>query len=173
VHDHGTGYGIYGARLGRNTKQLAWLMDHGYARDSLIGQVRYQAIESARLGGAAWAALKNATAGNLMAGGRTYEHYFEAPGRDNNRNSQIGAAWRAHRDAIASQPAREGLNASIRQRAAAAHMIKGEANINLKLHGFPRGTRTEVTPTGGLFKNVRIDRGRAAPMADTGGTTER
>jgi hypothetical protein len=80
---------------------LAWLKNNSYARDSLIGQVRYQAIESAKRGGAAWAALKNATAGNLGPGGRTYEAGFEAPARINNRNAQIGAAWRAHRDAAA------------------------------------------------------------------------
>jgi hypothetical protein len=99
VHDQGTGYGIYGARLERRTQMLNWLRGHGYARDSLVGQVRYQAIESAKRGGAAWAALKNATAGNLGSGGRTYEAGFEAPARINNRNAQISTAWRAHRDA--------------------------------------------------------------------------
>jgi hypothetical protein len=100
VHDRNTGYGIYGARLDRRTNMLTWLKNNGYARDSLIGQVRYMAIESAKRGGAAWAALKNATAENLMAGGRTYEHYFEGPARDNNRNAQIGAAYRAHGEAV-------------------------------------------------------------------------
>ena len=38
VHDHGTGYGIYGARLGRRDKMLSWLQENGFAKDSLEGQ---------------------------------------------------------------------------------------------------------------------------------------
>ena len=41
-----TGYGIYGARLGRRDKMLKWLKDNGYAPDSLEGQSRYMAIEA-------------------------------------------------------------------------------------------------------------------------------
>jgi hypothetical protein len=68
---------------------------------------------------------------------------------------------------------RQGLDASIRQRAVAAHEIKGSANIHLKMSGFPRGVRTSVERAGQLFKEVKVDRGRASPMADTGGATER
>jgi hypothetical protein len=35
VHDNGTGYGIYGARLGRRDRMLSWLAANGYAKDSL------------------------------------------------------------------------------------------------------------------------------------------
>jgi hypothetical protein len=35
VHDNGTGYGIYGARLERRDKMLAWLQANGYPKDSL------------------------------------------------------------------------------------------------------------------------------------------
>jgi hypothetical protein len=45
VHDQGTGYGIYGARLARRDRMLAWLSQHGYAKDSLEGQARYMAHE--------------------------------------------------------------------------------------------------------------------------------
>lgn len=46
VHDGGTGYGIYGARLERRTRMLAWLKANGYAPDSAEGQMRYMAREA-------------------------------------------------------------------------------------------------------------------------------
>ena len=40
VHDHGTGYGIYRARLGRRDKMAPeWLAANGYAKDFLEGQL--------------------------------------------------------------------------------------------------------------------------------------
>ena len=46
VHDKGTGYGIYGARLERRAKMFKWLADNGYAKDSLEGQAKYMAHEA-------------------------------------------------------------------------------------------------------------------------------
>jgi hypothetical protein len=97
VHDAGTGYGIYGARLHRRTKMLAWLARNGYDRNSLVGQTRYMAIEAKKRGGAGWARLAGATPGNMGLSGRdSFTHYFEGPAVDNNRSSQIASAYRAH-----------------------------------------------------------------------------
>jgi hypothetical protein len=41
-----TGYGIYGARLDRRDKMLAWLKANGYAPNSAEGQMRYMAREA-------------------------------------------------------------------------------------------------------------------------------
>lgn len=46
VHDQGTGYGIYGARLDRRTRMFNWLDRNGFSRNSLEGQVRYMAKEA-------------------------------------------------------------------------------------------------------------------------------
>ena len=46
VHDNGTGYGIYGARLDRRSKMLAWLAQNGYSQNSLEGQSKYMAHEA-------------------------------------------------------------------------------------------------------------------------------
>ena len=45
-HDQGTGYGIYGARLGRRAAMFNWLAANGYAKDSAEGQMRYMAHEA-------------------------------------------------------------------------------------------------------------------------------
>lgn len=46
VHDQGTGYGIYGARLDRRTRMFNWLDRNGFSRNSLEGQIRYMAKEA-------------------------------------------------------------------------------------------------------------------------------
>lgn len=46
IHDQGTGYGIYGARLDRRDTMLAWEREHGFVKDSLEGQVREMAHQS-------------------------------------------------------------------------------------------------------------------------------
>ena len=46
VHDQGTGYGIYGARLDRRSRMFNWLDKNGFSRNSLEGQVRYMAKEA-------------------------------------------------------------------------------------------------------------------------------
>ena len=101
VHDQGTGYGLYGARNERRTAMLAWLRANGYARDSLVGQTRYMVIEAHRRGGRAWSSVRAATEANISNNGLVFEHFFEGPARDNNRNAQIREAYRAHRDNVA------------------------------------------------------------------------
>jgi Phage tail lysozyme len=94
VHDHGTGYGIYGARDPRNarshaelrkTKMLEWLAQHGYAKNSLEGQARYmghEAMSDPRFS-ATRRALMNATESGIAAATHIITPNFEAPGVDN------------------------------------------------------------------------------------------
>ena len=96
VHDRGTGYGIYGARLERRAAMFSWLKAHGYDKDSLVGQTRYMAIEAHKRGGAAWHALTGATPENLATGNWTFTAGFEAPAIVNDRMAQTAAAYRAH-----------------------------------------------------------------------------
>ena len=83
IHDGGTGYGIYGARLIRMNRMLGWMAQHGYARDSLEGQSRYMAHEAMNSGayGRTRAALEHANAGNLGDVAQTVGEEFENPNR--------------------------------------------------------------------------------------------
>ena len=85
VHDHGTGYGIYGARHERRTAMLDWLASHGYEKDSLIGQTRYMAIDAKERGGEAWDALTGATKENVFEVGRAVTERCEVPRGGNDR----------------------------------------------------------------------------------------
>jgi hypothetical protein len=46
----------------------------------------------------------------------------------------------------------------------AEHKVTGDASVRIDLAGFPRGTKTKADITG-LFKEVKINRGRALPTA--------
>ncbi len=79
-----TGYGIYGARKERRTYMFEWLREHGFAKDSLEGQMRYMVYEALhgnrlRKYPKTRAALMNATGENLNAGVYTVESEFESP----------------------------------------------------------------------------------------------
>jgi Phage tail lysozyme len=93
IHDHGTGYGIYGARLDRRDRMLSWLSGHGFAKDSLEGQQRYQAHEAMtdKHYAASRRALMNATDPNIA--GDIVEHNFEHPRRDNDRHGAFKKAY--------------------------------------------------------------------------------
>ncbi|MGY3278124.1 phage tail tip lysozyme [Bradyrhizobium sp. S3.7.6] len=80
-HDGGTGYGIYGARLGRAKRMLSWLKENGYAHNDLEGQSRYMAHEAMtdQAYAASRRALMGATAGNLGQVNGVLTDNFEAP----------------------------------------------------------------------------------------------
>lgn len=79
-HDGGTGYGIYGARLGRRARMFAWLEKNGYAKNSLEGQAKYMAHEAmSGAYGPSRRALMGATSDNLASVNRTLTDNFEAP----------------------------------------------------------------------------------------------
>ena len=94
-HDHGTGYGVYGARLERRDAMLAWLAANGYAKDSLEGQMRYMAHE----------AMTNSrfarTRDHLMRGDvdpgsiNDVTGNFESPTVINDRRASVNSALRA------------------------------------------------------------------------------
>jgi uncharacterized protein (TIGR02594 family) len=54
-----------------------------------------------------------------------------------------------------------GLDANAREHTSMNHKFKGEATMNIKLAGFPRGTTHDVKMAGDLFKEVKLVRGRA------------
>jgi len=94
-HDSGTGYGIYGARLGRRDRMLAWLKANNYPADSLEGQARYMAHEA--MTDETYAPTRAALMGGatLQEGTVTTRWNFESPGvpRDAER---IAGALRAY-----------------------------------------------------------------------------
>jgi hypothetical protein len=111
VHDQGTGYGIYGARLGRRTAMLRWLAEHGYARNSAEGQMRYMAHD-------AMSGRYPRTRSALMAGGfgpattNTITAEFEAPKIVNARHGAVVGAYNAPRIAT---PKKESDGSGVRR----------------------------------------------------------
>jgi hypothetical protein len=45
------------------------------------------------------------------------------------------------------------------------HALHGRASVDINLKGFPRGTKT-AAKTEGIFNEVRLNRGRAVPIAE-------
>lgn len=99
VHDNGTGYGIYGAHLARRDAMLDWLSSHGYAKNSLEGQIRYMAhgMMNGEVGQKfprTREALINATPENII--GNTYgvTKEFENPTFVNPRGQFVAGAYK-------------------------------------------------------------------------------
>jgi len=96
-----TGYGIYGARLGRRSAMFAWLKANNYAQDSLEGQMRYMAHE-------AMSGRYPKTRQILMTGSqnredvRTLMNEFEAP--KNRTQDRSGMFFRAMRGDLSGDP---------------------------------------------------------------------
>ncbi|MGO9770420.1 MAG: phage tail tip lysozyme [Roseiarcus sp.] len=92
-HDHGTGYGIYGARNERRTRMLAWLARNGYAANDLKGQMRYMAHEAMTAYPATRNRLMNATPEGFNADSAVITHNFEGPLVDNDRSGAVRRAY--------------------------------------------------------------------------------
>jgi len=92
VHDKGTGYGIYGARLDRRDKMLTWLAENKYAKNSPEGQAKYMAHEAMTRYPTVARALRGH--GTARQKGWITENIFENPLVKNNRNSAIDDAAR-------------------------------------------------------------------------------
>jgi Phage tail lysozyme len=118
MHDSGTGYGIYGARLGRNTRMQAWLAAHGFARDSLEGQQRYMAHETMHDCSQCRNALMNAT--DPISAGDVVESDFERPRILNNRHQAFRHAYSAAGDQRVTITATPGGNVVNQSHAAAS-----------------------------------------------------
>jgi hypothetical protein len=94
-HDGGTGYGIYGARLGRRTQMLAWLKANGYAANSAEGQMRYMAHEAmSKKYPRTRGILMNANPNAMGRDSWAVTHEFEAPKVDNDRSGAVARAYR-------------------------------------------------------------------------------
>ena len=101
VHDGGTGYGLYGARLGRRDKMLSWLSQNGFAKNSAEGQMKYMAHEAmtTKEYSNTASALKLAQQSNLGAVTDAVARNFERPneaaanygGRRNNAAAAFGS----------------------------------------------------------------------------------
>jgi hypothetical protein len=111
VHDQGTGYGIYGARLGRRDAMLKWLSDNGYAKNSLEGQSRYMAHEAmSGKYGATREALRHATPETIDRDADTITRNFESPAVPNSayRAGRAREAYRAKDSPSTAQQSSRG-----------------------------------------------------------------
>lgn len=101
-----TGYGIYGARLVRRDRMLKWLEDHGYARNSAEGQMRYMTHEamSGRYPRTKRILMGNGT-GNVDSDTNTITGEFESPKVINYRAGAVKGAYRTGPDAEPAKPA--------------------------------------------------------------------
>jgi hypothetical protein len=97
-HDQGTGYGIYGARLGRRTAMLEWLKTNGYAPNSLEGQSKYMAHEAmtGKGYGVTRETLRRATPETIDRDSDVVTRNFESPAVANSRY-RAGRARDAYR----------------------------------------------------------------------------
>jgi hypothetical protein len=110
VHDQGTGYGIYGARLDRRSRMLSWMRENGYEPNSLEGQTKYMAHEAMSGGyGRTRQALMNATPANREALTNTITGEFGSPARINRRSGAVGQAAGVNPDATPHGSGMSGL----------------------------------------------------------------
>ncbi len=95
VHDNHTGYGIYGARLGRRDSMFGWLNQNGYDRNSLEGQMRYMAHEAMSDPNyrATRNTLMNASPDTLRSSVRGITKNFEGPAVINDRSGAVQRAF--------------------------------------------------------------------------------
>jgi hypothetical protein len=105
-HDHGTGYGIYGARLERRTKMLNWLAANGYAANDFAGQMRQMAHSAMTEYPQTRNRLMNATPGRFDDDSAAITHNFEGPLVENDRSGATKQAYGAAppRGTLKSQP---------------------------------------------------------------------
>lgn len=69
---------------------------------------------------------------------------------------EIGGGMPSHTDAPW-----KGLDRGAREHESMNHRVKGEATMKIQLAGFPKGTTHNVKMAGDLFKEVKLNRGRA------------
>jgi hypothetical protein len=99
-HDHGTGYGIYGARdppggrgTMRKSNMLAWLKANGYASDSLEGQTREMAHRAMTDFPSVRRTLIGATPDNMLPNTYGVTKTFESPAITNDRRANVKGAY--------------------------------------------------------------------------------
>lgn len=118
VHDQGTGFGIYGARLDRRSSMFSWLESNGYAHNSAEGQMRYMAHEA--MTNPRFAQTKQALMSGAMGTDVTnmITKNFENPLVVNARHGAVSQAFGAYSGEDAAQQdqaAQQGQGATPKQ----------------------------------------------------------
>lgn len=130
VHDQGTGFGIYGARLERRSRMFGWLEKHGYAKNSAEGQMRYMAHEAMTdpAYGTTREILKKANPGTFSQDVPRVTKNFENPKFVNERTGGVVGAFKAGpaADANADRP---GEKPTDETEPAPAPLGRGRANF--------------------------------------------
>lgn len=146
-HDGGTGYGIYGARLGRRSKMFEWLKQNGYSMNSLEGQSRYMAREAMNdpTYRASRNALMTATPESMAHGTRVLTNNFERPAVDNSSARYAAARGVLGNKAVAANRVKNASETS------ALWGLIDPANPKITLGGaWPKGS-PDIIPHPGLL----------------------
>jgi hypothetical protein len=169
THDKGTGYGIYGARLGRRDRMLSWLAANGYAKDSLEGQTRYMAHEamSGRYKNTR-NILMHANENSLGPDSRTITHEFESPRVDNDRSGAVRGAYR--RGAQPSMPATLGAPGAAGARSSINNSSTTNSSNTEAVFNGGIAIHTQATDAPGLMRELQshIDRQNYTAQANYG-----
>jgi hypothetical protein len=176
-HDQGTGYGLYGARdpspgRGRKTNMLNWLAQHGYAKDSFEGQMRYMAHD-ALTGG------YGRTRDTLMRGGTSPADVynvtkdFESPAIVNDRNAAVRAALGAN-TAAGAQVQDQGLKANLAALNAVTAGARESGQVVTSGYRGPNHPLTRANPSSAHAQGRAYDlRARTPEQADAAMASER
>jgi Phage tail lysozyme len=167
VHDRGTGYGIYGARLERRTAMLAWMKEHGYPPDSLEGQARYMAHEamSSRYPRTR-EALTSAEPGTRQQRTNTITREFEAPAVINPRTNLVTQAADVAAKAAAAAANREAIDKQVKQ---GSIWEKGTAAVTVDF-GDAKIRAKDSKEGGEVFKKLQLDRPPQSAKSGSEGT---
>lgn len=161
THDAGTGYGIYGARLGRRSGMLNWMKENGYAPNSLEGQARYMAKEA--MSGSypqTREALMNASPERRAAATHTLTREFESPAVVNNRTGQVAqAAGVPATEQVAQLPSTDpgGLQGAVPPAARATEQTFSDQQGRVAVSGFDRLQYPQAgPPQSGVGEGPRV-----------------
>jgi hypothetical protein len=144
VHDGGTGYGIYGARLMRRAAMLAWLAANGYSANSAEGQIRYMAHE-AMTGGypVTRRILLDGISGRFAVNAITAE--FQNPAIRTDRSGAVAVAYASYGQA-ADKGAYFAIGDSIAAQFIFGNLLPGSAKgsenpaqVLARINSLPRG----------------------------------
>ena len=160
VHDHGTGFGIYGARLGRMDRMLSWEESNKFPQNSAEGQMRYMAHEAMTTPsyGPTKQALMNASKDNLAQSSFIVTQNFESPAVINDRSGATAGAYETgadsptaaaaaipEADVTATTPSRAPPPSATTDSPAAAPSAEQYPD-----HGFHKRPKPHVQMNGGL-----------------------
>lgn len=148
VHDSGTGYGIYGARLERRDRMLQWLVANGYAQNSLEGQMKYMVHEA--MTNPAYRqtrdALMTASESNMPSAEMIARQNFESPSiwRDQQRLAAAQSAFA--QTGLAARNANASGSVSNDNRSSTSETHIGTINVNAPNATDANGVAQEMWP---------------------------